>query len=129
MPTPVKTVEEFVAAFIAAWPERDATKLTAFFSEDAVYHNGPMEPVKGRESIQATLAAFMSMGGRVGVDLVHVVALGAIVMTERVDHFIRAERTISLPVMGTFEVSDGAITAWRDYFDLNQFSSQMRDEV
>jgi limonene-1,2-epoxide hydrolase len=65
----------------------------------------------------------------VGVDLVHVVAEGAIVMTERVDHVIRTERTISLPVMGTFVVSDGAITAWRDYFDLNQFSSQMRDEV
>ena len=28
--------------------------------------------------------------------------------------------------MGTFEVNaDGKITAWRDYFDLNQFMSQM----
>jgi limonene-1,2-epoxide hydrolase len=62
MPTPIKTIEEFVAAFITAWPERDATKLAAFFSEDAVYHNGPMEPVEGREAIQATLAAFMGMG-------------------------------------------------------------------
>ena len=29
--------------------------------------------------------------------------------------------TVSLPVMGTFEVHDGKITAWRDYFDLDQF--------
>jgi limonene-1,2-epoxide hydrolase len=27
--------------------------------------------------------------------------------------------------MGTFEVRDGEIVAWRDYFDLNQFMSQM----
>ena len=25
--------------------------------------------------------------------------------------------------MGTFEVVDGKITAWRDYFDMNQFMS------
>jgi limonene-1,2-epoxide hydrolase len=27
--------------------------------------------------------------------------------------------------MGTFEVSGDKITAWRDYFDLNQFMSQI----
>jgi len=34
--------------------------------------------------------------------------------------------SIALPVMGTFEVNaDGKISAWRDYFDMNQFLSQM----
>jgi limonene-1,2-epoxide hydrolase len=47
------------------------------------------------------------------------------VLNERVDRFFWPERTIELPVMGTFEVSDGVITAWRDYFDLNQFTSQL----
>jgi limonene-1,2-epoxide hydrolase len=27
--------------------------------------------------------------------------------------------------MGTFEVHDGKITAWRDYFDMNQFMGQL----
>ena len=27
--------------------------------------------------------------------------------------------------MGVFEVEDGKIKAWRDYFDLAQFSSEM----
>ena len=27
--------------------------------------------------------------------------------------------------MGFFEVHDGKITAWRDYFDMGQFTSQM----
>ena len=46
-------------------------------------------------------------------------------MTERVDVFKLPDKSFELPVMGTFEVSDGKINAWRDYFDLNQFTSQM----
>jgi limonene-1,2-epoxide hydrolase len=36
---------------------------------------------------------------------------------ERVDHFVGDQQTIVLPVVGVFEVHDGKITAWRDYFD------------
>lgn len=121
MATPAETVGEF----IAAWPGKDAARLASFFSEDAVYHNIPMEPIKGREAIEATFAGFMGMADQIRFDVVHLVAEGPVVMTERVDHFIGPERTVSLPVMGVFEVDDGAITAWRDYFDLNQFTSQM----
>ena len=32
---------------------------------------------------------------------------------------------VALPVMGTFEVVNGKIRAWRDYFDMNQFQSQL----
>lgn len=112
-----------MAVFIAAWDARDPAALGAFFAENAVYHNGPLEPVAGREAIEATLAGFMAMGGRVDVDVVNLLADESIVMTERVDHFIRPERTVSLPVMGIFEIREGLITAWRDYFDLNQFAS------
>jgi limonene-1,2-epoxide hydrolase len=46
-------------------------------------------------------------------------------MTERVDVFTLPGRTFELPVMGAFEVSGGKISAWRDYFDMNQFTSRM----
>ena len=127
--TPLETVESFVAAFIAAWEAGDAATLGAFFSEDAVYHNGPIDPVTGRDAIEGTLASFMAMGGRVDVDLAHALADESIVMTERIDHFIRPEGTVSLPVMGIFEVSEGRIIAWRDYFDLNQFASAWRNGI
>lgn len=122
---PTKVVESFIASFIQAWPEADAASVAGYFSDDAVYHNIPMAPVKGRDEIQAAIGAMMSMGGKVGIEMVHVLANDTIVMTERLDHFVLAEKTISLPVMGTFEVRDGLITAWRDYFDLSQFNSQM----
>lgn len=33
--------------------------------------------------------------------------------------------SVELPVMGAFELSDGKISAWRDYFDMAQFQAQM----
>ena len=129
MPTSVQTVVDFIATFIEAWPSGDAIRLGPFFAEDAVYHNVPLEPVRGRAAIQATFDEFMSMGGHVGVDISHMVAEGSIVMTERVDHFIRGDTKISLPMMGVIEVRDGVISAWRDYFDLTQFASQMAGGV
>ncbi|BBY06179.1 SgcJ/EcaC family oxidoreductase [Mycobacterium noviomagense] len=115
--TPKQTIQEFIAAFVAAWPERDAARVASFFSDDAVYHNIPMEPVQGLQAIEAAVASFMTMGGQARVDVGHIVADGAIVMVERVDYFVADQRTIVLPVVGVFEVHNGKIPAWRDYFD------------
>jgi limonene-1,2-epoxide hydrolase len=120
--TPADVVRAFIAAFIAAWPRRDAAGLGPFFTEDAVYQNMPLEPVSGREAIVAAFAEFMDMGGEVEVDIIHLVSDGAIVMTERVDYFRRPDATISLPLMGIIEVRDGSIAAWRDYFDLGHLT-------
>lgn len=125
MRTPIDTVHEFVAAFVTAWPTGDASSLGPFFSESATYHNGPLEPACGPEAIMAAFAVMMQLGGEVGVEEVRVVADGPIVMTERVDHWKGDEHTAHLRVAGLVEVHDGLITAWRDYFDLAEFTSQV----
>jgi limonene-1,2-epoxide hydrolase len=119
------TPAEVIAEFIAAWPGGDAAHLASFFTDDAVYHNIPMDPITGREAIQATFASFMVMAERIEFETLHTAVDGNLVMTERIDRFISPARTITLPVMGAFEVADGKIRAWRDYFDLAQFTSQM----
>jgi limonene-1,2-epoxide hydrolase len=125
MPSALETVQDFMAAFIEAWPSADTTALGSFFREDALYLNGPLEPVKGRAAIEATFAQFMRVGGQVDVEVIHMMAEGPIVMTERIDHLTRADgTTASLPLMGVIEVRDGLVAAWRDYFDLSQFTSQ-----
>jgi limonene-1,2-epoxide hydrolase len=45
-------------------------------------------------------------------------ASGPLVMNERTDRFEMHGRWVDLPVAGVFEVHDGLITLWRDYFDL-----------
>ena len=116
---------ETVTRFCEAWADVDLDRIVAFFSDDAVYHNIPLEPVVGRAAIKDTIASFTGGIDRIEFEVRHAAASGGVVLTERVDRFVSPDRTIELPVMGTFEVSDGLITAWRDYFDLNQFMSQM----
>ena len=43
---------------------------------------------------------------------------GNLVFTERVDRFTMGGRKIDLPVAGVFEIRNGKIAAWRDYFDM-----------
>ncbi len=126
------TAIEVVRKFCAAWAENlTAEDLAAFFADDAVYHNIPLEPVIGRGNIAHNIASFIRPGppGIEGLEfnIINIAANGRVVMTERVDVFKLSDRSFELQVMGIFEVVDGKIIAWRDYFDMNQFTSQMDD--
>jgi limonene-1,2-epoxide hydrolase len=116
---------DVVSRFCASWKTGDRDALMEFFTDDAVYHNIPVDPVEGRDAIRATIDGFTAGVESIEFRVDHIAADGNVVMTERVDIFSLPGKTISLPVMGTFEVADGKIAAWRDYFDLNQFMSQM----
>ena len=102
------------------------SELVEFFSDDAVYHNMPVEPAVGREAILGLLNMFVTPAERVEFRVRNIVGSGDTVLTERVDVFHLPNAVIELPVMGTFEVKDGKIVAWRDYFDLNQYMSQLQ---
>ncbi|MHB8437843.1 MAG: limonene-1,2-epoxide hydrolase family protein [Acidimicrobiales bacterium] len=67
----------------------------------------------------------MRLGGEVDVEMVHLLADGPIVMTERVDYWTSGDVTASLRVAGVFEVHDSLITNWRDYFDANEFAAHL----
>ena len=121
---------EVVRRFCAAWSNNARTaELAAFFTDDAVYHNIPMAPVTGRNAIEKNIASFIRPGAP-GIEtiefrVINIAANGPIVMTERVDRFTLPNKSVELQVMGTFEVNGGKISAWRDYFDLNQFTTRM----
>jgi limonene-1,2-epoxide hydrolase len=115
-------VRDFIDAFNAI----DLDRIMSFFSDDAVYHNMPVAPVSGPEAIRGVLQGFMGMASQVDWVL-HDIAesAGGRVLTERTDRFLVGEKWVELPVMGSFDIADGRITAWRDYFDMNQFQAQL----
>jgi limonene-1,2-epoxide hydrolase len=124
-PSAELVVRDFMAAFMVAWPTGDAAPLGRFFSEDAEYCNGPLEPVHGRDAIVADMARMMALGGEVEADIRHLLSDGAVVMTERVDYVRLGAKTAGLRIAGVFEVHDGMITGWRDYFDPKEFGAQL----
>lgn len=120
------TPEEVVRKFCQAVARADVQELASYFTEDAVYHNIPIAPVTGRAAIEATLAQFITPGARVEFELKGLAARDALVLTERVDRFDMGGKKIEIAVMGAFEVTpDGKISAWRDYFDMQQFTGQL----
>lgn len=120
------TPEQVVKDFCAAIARRDVKEICSFFTADAVYHNIPLEPVSGHAAIEAVLQQFIGPATDAEFELLAIATAGNKVLTERVDRFTIMGKRIELPVMGTFEVDDaGKITAWRDYFDMAQFTKQM----
>ena len=121
------TPVEVVTAFAQAWDQLDFDAIVAMLAPDIVYHNMPVEPVTGRDEVEAYLRSvgpFESCCWR----LLAVAASGSKVLTERVDEMIVRGSRIVLPVMGIFEIEDGLIRAWRDYFDLASYRAQWPSE-
>jgi limonene-1,2-epoxide hydrolase len=115
-----------VEAFCDAWTRLDLDEITGYLTPDAHYHNIPVDPVDGVDAIREFIAGFTAGVSEVAFEIRHIVASGDVVLTERLDVFrFEDGRTIELPVMGTFELRDGKIAAWRDYFDLQQYMSQL----
>src|SRR4051794_32948779 len=117
---------DLIRRFCDVWGNgADADVIIDYFTDDAIYHNIPIDPVVGKEAITATFAMFTTGVKSIEFRVLNIVADGNTVLTERVDIFEMENVTIELPVMGTFELRDGKIAKWRDYFDLNQYMRQL----
>jgi limonene-1,2-epoxide hydrolase len=110
--------EDVVNRFIAAWQSKDAEKALAFFADDAVWHNMPMEPVVGIDAIRDVYVQFAGAMDGLRVDVHLQLSDGTFVMHERTDHVSMGGKAISLPICGVFEIQNGRIKSWRDYFDM-----------
>ena len=124
MPT---DAEKVVSEFCNAWPRMNIDELLGFFTDDAVYHNIPMEPARGKAAIRAVIhTLILSAAKSLHFKVLHSASAGNIVFNERIDVFdLNNGKTVSLPVAGVFEVTGSKISAWRDYFDPAMYTKQM----
>jgi limonene-1,2-epoxide hydrolase len=123
MGTGTDSPDEVVRRFCDAVTAMDAEALRPFFADDVVYHNIPMEPAVGIDATIVTLAMFIGMCTAMRFDIHHLAVQNEAVLTERTDVFTMGTVEAPIPVMGVFEIADGRITAWRDYFDMAQVTA------
>lgn len=117
--------EDMVRQFCQAWADGDFDKVVSWFTDDAVYHNIPVDPMVGHEQIRAMIDGFTSGLEVVEFKILEMLSRGSTVVTERVDIFRKPDgTTVDLPVMGIFEFEGDKIASWREYFDLNTFMTQ-----
>ena len=117
--------ERVVRTFCDAFDGRDASALRPYFTDDVVYHNIPLDPAVGIDATIAFIDAFFAMCETMTIETIHLAARDNVVLTERIDTFTIGDVVAPLAVMGTFEVRDGKISAWRDYFDLGQITAML----
>jgi limonene-1,2-epoxide hydrolase len=95
----------------------DPDELCSYFTADAVFVNGASFTLRGEAELRRF---FEELQGRVQsceFEVVHLAVSGDVVLTERIDRVVVDGQRIVLPIMGVFEVVDGRVAAWRDYFD------------
>jgi len=120
-PNSIALIRRFVDACVRADPD----EFIAYFTEDAIWWNAPWPPIIGRAAIREALRRGAERMKALPWEIRHIVADGDVVLTERLDHFVVGDARISVPCMGVFELRDGKIAAWRDYWDLREFERQV----
>ena len=105
-----------VEGFLNALQDSDFEAAEAALDDNLVYENVGLPTIRGRAR---AMKLFRQMEGRMRFEVkIHRIAAdGAAVLTERSDALIFGPLRLQFWVCGVFEVHDGRITLWRDYFD------------
>ena len=114
----VQTIKDF----IAAWSNLDSDELVGYFSEDGIYYNMPTQPVQGKEQLKQLIGNFISSWTKTNWDTLNIIGEGDVVIAERLDRTEVGDIKVDLPCCGVFEMEEGKIKIWRDYFDMGTYT-------
>lgn len=109
-----------VENFLNALAVQDFDTTDALLADDLVYQNVGLPTFRGGARVRKMLR---SGQGRMGFEVKfhRNVADGGTVLNERTDAVVFGPLRLQFWVCGVFEVDDGRITLWRDYFDFYDF--------
>ncbi len=117
--------ETTIRQFCADWAQLDTDTMMAYFAPEPTYHNMPGPPAVGAPAVRATIDRFLKSWQKTEWDLVNIAASGNVVFAERVDRTDSGGKHVDLPCVGVFEMEEGKIKTWRDYFDLATYTRAM----
>ncbi len=119
--------ESVVRNFLAAWANPEPEELGSFFTDDAVWVDGPQGVRRGVDAIKSELAAQLRVSAGATVDVRSLLTGGRTVMAEYVSNFSVGGNPISSVVMAVFELgADGRIKHWREAYDLKSVTDQIK---
>ena len=122
VPSPTDIVRQFMK-LMEPLNYDEALKLV---SADCEYINPPpIGVVRGPAGIRAVLEPFFSPTTENEFRVLRAAADGPVVLLSRLDRHLFGDKWVELPVTGAYEVHNGVITYWRDYFDYPTIAGQL----
>jgi limonene-1,2-epoxide hydrolase len=112
--TPTAVVERFIDHLRTVTDNDAAVGLLA---EDVAYENSWLPTVHGRERVRKVFQALLRMGTEVEMHVHAISADGPTVLTERTDVLQWGRLRVQFWICGRFDVHDGQIVEWREYYD------------
>ena len=109
------------------WEKLDRDLILSVFHDDAVMHSMMKDPYNGKAEIALMLDGFLAVATSVRMELLSQCVDGDIVVLERRDHFTVQGKSGVLPAVGVFEIENGLIRTWREYFDWAFYERQLED--
>jgi limonene-1,2-epoxide hydrolase len=116
-PTDEQASVDLVRLFLDNLAAGDSAALLAVVADDIVYNNVSLPTIRGKRRFTQFAKGFAT--SRVGFEVrIHRIAeRDGSVLTERTDALVLGPFRMQFWVCGVFEVRDGRIQLWRDYFD------------
>jgi limonene-1,2-epoxide hydrolase len=111
---PTAVVERFMD-HLRTVTDNDAA--VALLATDVTYENSWMPTVRGRERVRKLFQALLKVGTHVEMHVHAISANGPTVLTERTDVLQWVRLRIQFWICGRFDVHDGQIVVWREYYD------------
>jgi limonene-1,2-epoxide hydrolase len=109
--------------------DMDVDGMTAMMADDIVWQvNVPTwKPVVGREAAREELARqnTISTGDLPGNEVLNMTSNDRVVLQERTAIFEMADKRITMRLAAAFEIVDGKIAAWREYYDSVDIARQL----
>jgi limonene-1,2-epoxide hydrolase len=122
-----------VREFCDAWGDGaiarpNVNKIISMFAEDGVWQLWvPAGPTfKGRAALRSEIDRQCGFSTFMHCGITKIISSGAIVVTERVDHFTMHGIRVEHALMAIYEIdADGKVAAWREYFDTADIGRQL----
>ena len=106
-----------VMEMIHKWHTLDIDGALSMFTEDGAFHSMMSEPVKGQAALKEFLTKLFSAMSELTLEVRSEAVTGNTVILERFDSWSFNGRPGSIPVVGVFDVEDGKVKEWREYYD------------
>jgi limonene-1,2-epoxide hydrolase len=111
---PTVVVERFLDYLRTVTDSDAAVELLAV---DVAYENSWLPTVRGRERVRRLFQGLLRIGTKVEMHVHAISAEGPSVLTERTDVLQWGRLRIQFWICGRFDVHDGQIVVWREYYD------------